>query len=29
MSDEEWIAMQRHGSDEEYFREFGVRFPMA
>lgn len=26
MSDEEWIAMQRHDSHEDYFQEFGERF---
>lgn len=28
MTDEEWIAMQRHSSHEDYFGEFAARFPM-
>ena len=28
MSDEEWIRMERHSTDEEYFTEFAARFPM-
>lgn len=27
MTDEEWIAMDRHTSDEAFFAEFAVRFP--
>ncbi len=28
MSDEEWVTMERHTTDEEYFKEFTARFPM-
>jgi NAD(P)-dependent dehydrogenase (short-subunit alcohol dehydrogenase family) len=29
ISDEEWVAMGRHSSDEDYFGEFAVRFPVT
>src|SRR5262245_18614420 len=29
MTDEEWVAMGRHVSDEDYFAEFGLRFPLG
>jgi len=29
MTDEEWVAMGRHSSDEAYFTEFAARFPIG
>lgn len=29
MRDEEWIAMGRHESSDDYFQEFALRFPMS
>jgi NAD(P)-dependent dehydrogenase (short-subunit alcohol dehydrogenase family) len=29
MADEDWVAMGRHSSDEDYFGEFATRFPVS
>lgn len=29
MTDEDWVAMGRHSSDEDYFGEFATRFPVS
>ncbi len=28
MSDEEWVALGRHMTSQDYFQEWGARFPM-